>query len=110
VHKDVIEETQSINVPVTREEIVIERRAINDDPTAESVGVDETIRIPVSEEQVHVSKNTVVTGEVDIHKREIHDTEVVSDTVRREEARVDKTGNVTVSGESIREKDSTFRR
>ncbi|MDQ0194048.1 YsnF/AvaK domain-containing protein [Paenibacillus wynnii] len=99
VHKDVIEEQKTINVPVTREEVVIERRAINDDPTGESVGMNETIRIPVSEERVEVSKNTVITGEVEIHKRAVQETQQVKDTVRHEEARIDKTGNVTVSGE-----------
>ncbi|MCL6601590.1 MAG: YsnF/AvaK domain-containing protein [Paenibacillus sp.] len=97
VHKDIIEEQQTINVPVTREEVVIERHAINDDPTAESIGVDETIRIPVSEERVEVHKNTVITGEVEVHKRSYQETEQVKDTVKHEEARIDKTGNVIVS-------------
>jgi uncharacterized protein (TIGR02271 family) len=98
VHKEIIEEQKTINVPVTHEEIVIERRAVNNDTTAEPVGADETIRIPVSEEQVEVRKNTVVTGEVEIHKREVQGTEQVQDTVRREEARVDKSGDVKVDG------------
>lgn len=98
VHKEIIEEQKTINVPVTHEEIVIERHAVNNDTTAEPVGADETIRIPVSEEQVEVRKNTVVTGEVEIHKREVQGTEQVQDTVRREEARVDKSGDVKVDG------------
>lgn len=98
VHKEIIEEQKTINVPVTHEEIVIERRAVNNDTTAEPVGADETIRIPVSEEQVEVHKNTVVTGEVGIHKREVQGTEQVQDTVRREEARVGKSGEVKVDG------------
>lgn len=97
VRKEVIEEQKTINVPVSHEEIVIERRAVNNDSTAEPVGSDETIRIPVSEERVEVHKNTVVTGEVDVHKREIQGTEQVKDTIKREEARVDKTGNVKVN-------------
>lgn len=98
VRKEIIEEQKTINVPVSHEEIVIERRAVNDDSTAEPIGADETIRIPVSEEQVEVHKNTVVTGEVEIHKREVQGTEQVQDTVRREEARVDKSGEVKVDG------------
>ncbi|OMD36473.1 hypothetical protein BSK56_32120 [Paenibacillus borealis] len=94
VRKEIIEEQKTINVPVTHEEIVIERRSVNNDSTDTPIGKDETIRIPVSEEQVEVRKNTVVTGEVDIHKREVQGTEQVKDTVKREEARVDKTGKV----------------
>ena len=97
VRKEIIEEQKTINVPVSHEEIVIERRAVNNDSTATPIGADETIRIPVSEEQVEVHKNTVVTGEVDIHKREVQGTEQVKDTVKREEARVDKSGDVKVN-------------
>lgn len=97
VRKEIIEEQKTINVPVSHEEIVIERRAVNNDSTATPIGSDETIRIPVSEEQVEVHKNTVVTGEVDIHKREVQGTEQVKDTVKREEARVDKSGDVKVN-------------
>lgn len=105
VRKEIIEEQKTINVPVSHEEIVIERRAVNNDSTATPIGADETIRIPVSEEQVEVHKNTVVTGEVDIHKREVQGTEQVKDTVKREEARVDKSGDVKVnsSDELIRD-------
>lgn len=97
VRKEIIEEQKTINVPVSHEEIVIERHSVNNDSSSTPIGADETIRIPVSEEQVDVRKNTVVTGEVDIHKREIQGTEQVKDTVKREEARIDKTGNVKVN-------------
>ena len=86
---------------------MIERRSVNNDSSQTPVGADETIRIPVSEEQVEVHKNTVVTGEVDIHKREVQGTQQVKDTLKREEARVDKTGDVKVntSDELLRNRD-----
>ncbi|WP_150265489.1 YsnF/AvaK domain-containing protein [Paenibacillus tepidiphilus] len=97
VRKEIVEEQKTINVPVSHEEIVVERRPVNNDTSASPIGQEETIRIPVSEEKVEVTKNTVVTGEVDIHKREVQGTEQVKDTVKREEARVDKTGDVRVN-------------
>lgn len=107
VRKEIVEEQKTINVPVSHEEIVIERRSVNNDSSQTPVGADETIRIPVSEEQVEVHKNTVVTGEVGIHKREVQGTEQVKDTLKREEARVDKTGDVKVnaSDELLRDRD-----
>nr|WP_312027398.1 YsnF/AvaK domain-containing protein [Paenibacillus typhae] len=107
VRKEIVEEQKTINVPVSHEEIVIERRSVNNDSSTKPVGADETIRIPVSEEQVEVHKNTVVTGEVDIHKREVQGTQQVKDTLKREEARVDKTGDVKVntSDELLRDRD-----
>ncbi|KAA9004846.1 YsnF/AvaK domain-containing protein [Paenibacillus spiritus] len=97
IHKEVIEEQKTIHVPVTHEEVVIERRAVTDETGAGPIGQDETIRIPVSEERVEVNKNTVVTGEVDVHKREVQETEQVQDTVRREEARIDRTGDARLT-------------
>ncbi len=105
VHKEIVEEQKTINVPVSREEVVIDRRSVNNDSSSTPIGADETIRIPVSEEQVDVRKNTVVTGEVDVHKREIQGTEQVKDTVKREEARIDKTGNVKVNSSDELQRD-----
>ncbi|WP_138493632.1 YsnF/AvaK domain-containing protein [Paenibacillus pinistramenti] len=99
LRKEVIEQEQSINVPVTREEVVIEKKAVQDEATGEPIGKDETIRIPVTEERVEVSKRPVVTGEVEIHKRQVQDTEHVSDTLKKEEARLEQTGNPTVKGD-----------
>jgi uncharacterized protein (TIGR02271 family) len=97
--KDVVEEQKTVNVPVTHEEVYIERRPVTDAQVDNTpIGQDETIRVPVSEEQVNVSKNTVVTGEVAVGKRAVQETQQVSDTVRREEARIDQSGNPVVQG------------
>ena len=61
-----------------------------------SATVSETIRVPVTEERVEVSKQPVVYEEVGIGKRVTQETETVSDTVRREELRVDEKGDVEV--------------
>jgi uncharacterized protein (TIGR02271 family) len=97
LHKDVVTEQKTIDVPVTHEEVVIERHPVTDgqvDATPISEG--ETIRIPVSEEQVNVTKQTVETGEVAIGKRTLQDTQHVSETVKREEARIEREGEITV--------------
>jgi uncharacterized protein (TIGR02271 family) len=98
LHKDVVTEQQTINVPVTHEEIVVERRPVSagqvDDATP--IGQDEIIRVPVSEEQVNVTKTPVVTGEVSIGKRAVEENQPVTDTIRREEARVEGTGDVPI--------------
>ena len=54
--------------------------------------------MPVSEEQVSVSKQTMVTGEVEIGKRAVEDTQRVTDTVRHEEARVEQQGDAPIHG------------
>jgi len=92
---EVVEEQQSLDVPVTPEEVTIERHPVERRP-ADGSTTDEsaTIRVPVREEQVSVDKRTVVTEEINVGKRQVQDTERLSGTVRREEARVDVEGDV----------------
>ena len=70
----------------------VERHAVErreaDAPIGDSRARD--IRVPVTEERVEVSKQPVVYEEVGIGKRVTQETETVSDTVRREELRVDE--------------------
>ena len=99
LHKEVVSEQQNIDVPVSHEEVYIERHAGSGQVSDTPIGEGESIRVPVKEEQVNVSKQTVQTGEVAIGKRTVQETQKVSDTVRREEARVEREGDVTVEGE-----------
>ena len=95
VGKHVIEDEQTVEVPVSREEVYIERRAVNDETAAGEVFDDgENIHIPVMEERLEVTKRPVVSEEIIVGKREVHDTETVSETVRREEAEIDRTDDV----------------
>jgi uncharacterized protein (TIGR02271 family) len=57
---------------------------------------EESIKIPVSEEKVDVNKHTVVSGEVSAHKRAIENTEHIDETLKREEAKVNKIGDPNV--------------
>src|ERR1700731_2798721 len=95
IGKDVVEEQQTLDVPVTREEVFIERRPVERHAAdAGTIGdSNETIRVPVHEEQVSVDKRAVVTEEIAIGKRQVQDTEQVSGTVRREEARIQQDGD-----------------
>jgi uncharacterized protein (TIGR02271 family) len=96
--KEVVEEKQTLEVPVTREEVYVERRQVDRREAGTPIGdaERETIRVPVTEERVEVSKQPVVYEEVGIGKRVTQETETVSDTVRREELRVDEDGDVEV--------------
>jgi len=99
--KEIIEEQKSVDVPVTREEVVIERRSLNNEASDSPITNEETIRIPVSEEKVDVDKRTIVTGEVSAHKHVIEDTVHIDETLKREEARVNKTGDANVVDSEI---------
>jgi uncharacterized protein (TIGR02271 family) len=97
--KRVVSEQQTIDVPVTREEVVIERHPVSGAQVSNTpiqANENETIRIPVSEEQVNVEKQTVVTGEVTVGTRKVQETEHFTDTVRREELEISQQGDVDV--------------
>jgi uncharacterized protein (TIGR02271 family) len=116
VRKEVISEERTIDVPVEREEVVIERHPVSGRQADAGVGTNEEIRIPVSEEQVRVEKTPVVKEEVTLGKRRVQDTERVRDTVRREEARIEETGDAglgmdgDVADESWRGSERRYRR
>jgi uncharacterized protein (TIGR02271 family) len=99
LRKEVVSEQQSIDVPVTHEEVYVERRPGSGQPLDTPIGEEETYKVPVREEQVTTSKQTVETGEVAIGKKRYQDTQRVSDTVRREEARVEQEGDVDIKGQ-----------
>ncbi len=98
ITKDVVEETKSIEVPVTREEVRIERRAASDsssgDVSADAFSGD-TITVPVMEEEVQVSKVARAVEEIEISKVQTQDTETVSDTVRKERVDIDDGSDTT---------------
>lgn len=101
IRKEVITEQQSIDVPITREEVVIERRPASGQASDTPIGDGETYRIPVREEQVTVDKQPVVREEVSLGKRQVQDTQRVSDTVRHEEARIEREGDVNIQGTDV---------
>jgi uncharacterized protein (TIGR02271 family) len=102
LRKDVITENETVQVPVTREELVVERTAGSGQPVSGEIGRDQEIRVPLSEERVRVEKQPVVNEEVRVGKRQVQASQQVSDKVRHEELRIDKEGEVETEGSKPR--------
>lgn len=84
--KEVITDMQTIQVPVTREELVIERRPVNSQtPVTGTIGEGTEIRVPLTEERASLDKSTVVREEVAVGKRAVEDVESLEGSTRREE-------------------------
>ena len=97
VSKDVVEQEQTLEVPVTREEVQIRSRIVDRPADASAaVGQEETIRVPVREEQVQVGKEARVVEELEIEKVQTQETQQVSDTVRKEQFRVQEQGDTDI--------------
>jgi uncharacterized protein (TIGR02271 family) len=107
LRKDVVSEQQSMDVPVTHEEVYVERRPGSGQPSDKPIGESETYRVPVRDEQVSTSKQTVETGEVAMGKKQYQDTQRVSDTVQREEAHVERSGDANIEDSDDEDVDQT---
>jgi uncharacterized protein (TIGR02271 family) len=85
VRKESVTRIETVQVPVTREELVVERP----DGTGRQ-DTEDAIRIPLSEERLHIDKDTVLREEYKVGKREITQNESVTDSVRRERLLIDE--------------------
>lgn len=104
VRKELIETEQTVQVPLTREEIYVERRPVIDGRyDGVSIGDNEVIRIPIIEERIEVTKRPVVVEEVIIGKRKVQETKEVRDIVMKEEARIERSALPTMESVAFKE-------
>jgi uncharacterized protein (TIGR02271 family) len=80
-------------VPLTREEVTVERRPLSADSNIGDVRInDDEIRVPVMREEAVVEKRMVPVEEIIIRKTAVRDTETVGAELRRERVDVDESG------------------
>ncbi len=90
IRKEVVEEIRSVEVPVRREDVVIERTtAASDDAGGAAT---ETIRIPVKEERIDIVKTPVDLEEVSVYTRPVEDMTEIDAAVKRERLRIERSG------------------
>jgi uncharacterized protein (TIGR02271 family) len=85
VGKRVVSEKQTLDVPVTRDEVQVERKAVSPRPAEGDIGEGDTVRVPLRAEEVEVEKRSMVTEEVELHKTPVTENRRVEETVRHEE-------------------------
>lgn len=95
LRKHVVTDTRTVEVPVEREELVVERTPATGDAPAGTVG-EEEVEVSLSEERPVVDKETVATEDVHVGTRTVQDTERVSTDVAHEEVDVDNVDGRTV--------------
>ncbi len=93
IRKEVRTETEHLEVPVQKEDVIVERAPAEEESWTSVAGEkafeEEEIRIPVKEEEVEVTKRPVVKEEVRVRKEARTETEPVSGEVRKEEVKVE---------------------
>lgn len=124
IRKRVITEEKTFTVPVSREEVIIERipfaaqaaqtpTPIDQQATAivlpnqnivervETLVDGKPLTILVREEQVQIAKNLVVVEEITVRKQLIQETKTFSDSIQKEKLAVERTGNVHIQGDAF---------
>ncbi len=94
ITKEPVTEKKNIEVPVTHEEIKVERRPATKETssTAERPVESKTeVKIPVNKEEVNVTKAPYVKEEVVVKKKPVTKTRTVSDTVTSERIKMSGT-------------------
>ena len=89
VRKEVVTENQTVQVPLQREELVVERRPVSGSRPATGTLGEEEIRVPLSEERASLDKSTVVREEVNVSKKPVEEVRDLTGEVRHEELVVD---------------------
>ena len=103
LRKYVVHDTETVEVPVEREEVRIERTPVDGDRAGTLRGGelhDDEAAMTVSEEHVSVTKDTVPVEEVSLRKETVRDTETVSEDVAHEELDVDGAVDGDIDGET----------
>lgn len=109
VGTETVTESHEFEVPFSREELFVERRPVSDPPPrgdapprtdAIEVGGDQSVRVPLTEERVVVTKVPIVTEEVVVGKRQVEDTQHVSETTRKQQLTVNDVGEPMPAGSS----------
>jgi uncharacterized protein (TIGR02271 family) len=98
VRKELVTETQLIEVPVTREELVIERACDGKRRRVHLLRGEKQIRIPLWEERVRIERRPVVREVVTVGKRQIESVEEVSSDLQREQLHVSTEGKAASRG------------
>jgi uncharacterized protein (TIGR02271 family) len=92
LHKDVVEEPQTVDVALRQERVTVERVPYSGDVTATDNGElfqERDIDVPVMGEEAVVAKRVQGVEEVRVHKDVVTGTQQFSDSVRKERVTVD---------------------
>ena len=90
-------EEKQILVPVTHEDLIIEKKLANpENPTDTRL---ETIRIPLSEDQIEVKLTPAILNDVEIYKNQYEELTQVHETLKEEKVHIEPVGNVKLVDE-----------
>lgn len=97
IDKRTVTDQEEFEVPVTKQEVSIERRPVNKvserGKTAGAYTEKDEIHVPVFEEKVDVDKKDVIKEEIVVNKKDVKENVHVRENVKREEVEIKDTTN-----------------
>ncbi|TDK55376.1 YsnF/AvaK domain-containing protein [Bacillus salipaludis] len=94
VYKKTFTEVKQIMVPVTHEQLIIEKKIVN--PNSDIDSQIETICIPLSEEHIEVTLNPTVLEDVEVFKKQCEELIQVNETLKEEKVQINTFGDINV--------------
>jgi uncharacterized protein (TIGR02271 family) len=97
ITKEPVTEKKTIEVPVTHEELIVEKRPAKDSTSTSAQGPVKSkteIKVPLDREEVEITKKPFVKEEVVVKKKHVTETRTVSDTVTSERIKMSGTAAV----------------
>lgn len=96
VRRELVTEIKRIEVPVAREELIIEKRILDAKSSDQQTEHTETIRIPISEERLEIIKHPTTLEDVSIYKNKFEEMVQVDETLKKEILHINTTGSPIV--------------
>ena len=109
IRKTIETERVRESVPVTREEVTIERHPVEAGATGDVELREDEIRVPIMEEEVIVEKRVVPKEEVVVQKHAVEETKEVEAELRKERIDANERGRTT-KGRTTRKREDEERR
>jgi uncharacterized protein (TIGR02271 family) len=110
ITKDVVEETRTMEVPITEERVQVTRRVVDRAGATDAAAFrEETIEVPLTTEEVDLQKRVRVAEEIEIDREAVQTTQSVQGTVRREVVDVNETTAVETGSQTYTDTDVTAR-
>lgn len=102
VGKRVESRQENVNVDLSHDEVVIERRPVTDGRAVDGakLGADAgAIRVDLEAERADVRKQAFVAEEVEVSKRDVSEKQTFTESVGRERIEIEREGDVRVRGD-----------
>lgn len=100
IYKETYTKEKSFTVPVTCEELIIEKITFPSSNTGDQEVEKEIIRIPLSEEQIEFRKKNVALENVSVYKEKIEEIKHIEETLNKERAKLKISGSPQIIDES----------